>query len=166
MSMDTASITYDSPIGRLVISANDVGLTRCRIGAAHSPGPAAGRLLCSAVADLDAYFAGRPDSLRTPVDLAGAGVGRFDQDVLAALRAIAEPGTTTTYGALARAIGRPLSDAQKVGAALARNPVWLFVPCHRVVGADGSLTGYAGGLAAKRALLDLEQRELVPRLFD
>ena len=65
-------------------------------------------------------------------------------------------GTTTTYGALAAQIGRP-SAVRAVGAANGRNPVGIVVPCHRVVGADGSLTGYAGGLDRKRFLLDLER---------
>ena len=65
-------------------------------------------------------------------------------------------GATITYGDLARKVGLPVTDSRRVGGAMARNPVAIVVPCHRVVGADGSLTGYAGGLEAKRALLDLE----------
>ena len=89
------------------------------------------------------------------VDLAPVGTP-FQAAVWAALRRVPY-GTTTTYGALAAAIGRP-SAVRAVGAANGRNPVGIVVPCHRVVGADGSLTGYAGGLERKRFLLDLERR--------
>lgn len=71
-------------------------------------------------------------------------------------------GETTTYGAIARALGRP-DRAQAVGAAVGRNPLCLLIPCHRVLGADGSLTGYAGGLDRKGALMDLELLGLTPR---
>ena len=64
-------------------------------------------------------------------------------------------GSTTTYGGLARQIGQP-NASRPVGVALAKNPLCIVLPCHRVVGSDGSLTGYAGGMAAKRRLLDLE----------
>ena len=65
-------------------------------------------------------------------------------------------GETITYGELATSTGLPVSDSRRVGGAMAANPVAIVVPCHRVVGSDGSLTGYAGGLDRKRALLDLE----------
>ena len=101
---------------------------------------------------LGAYLAGE---LRT-FDVALAPLGTpFQAEVWAALRQMPY-GTTTTYGALAAAIGRP-SAVRAVGAANGRNPTCLVVPCHRVVGADGSLTGYAGGLDRKRFLLDLER---------
>ena len=101
---------------------------------------------------LTAYLAG---GLRT-FDVALAPVGTpFQAEVWAALREVPY-GTTTTYGALAAAVGRP-SAVRAVGAANGRNPYCLVVPCHRVVGADGSLTGYAGGLDRKRFLLDLER---------
>ncbi len=100
-----------------------------------------------------AYFDGR---LRD-FDVALAPVGTpFQAQVWAALRRVPY-GTTTTYGALAAAIGRP-SAVRAVGAANGRNPCCIVVPCHRVVGADGRLIGYAGGLERKRALLELERR--------
>ena len=102
---------------------------------------------------LAAYLAG---DLRE-FDVALAPVGTpFQTQVWAALRRVPY-GTTTTYGALAAAVGRPTA-VRAVGAANGRNPYCLVVPCHRVVGADGSLTGYAGGLDRKRFLLDLERR--------
>ncbi len=87
----------------------------------------------------------------------------FQQQVWRALRTIPH-GQTVTYGWLARRVGQP-QGAQAVGAANGANPVAIVVPCHRVVGANGALTGYAGGLDAKRALLALEARDLfsVPR---
>jgi methylated-DNA-[protein]-cysteine S-methyltransferase len=84
----------------------------------------------------------------------------FDAMVLQTLSAATGYGETISYGEIAQRMGRPSSDARKVGGALARNRVLIIVPCHRVVGADGALTGYAGGLSVKRALLDLESPEL------
>jgi methylated-DNA-[protein]-cysteine S-methyltransferase len=101
---------------------------------------------------LGAYLAGQLQAF--DVTLAPLGTP-FQADVWAALRRVPY-GATTTYGALAAAIGRP-SAVRAVGAANGRNPYCLVVPCHRVVGADGSLTGYVGGLDRKRFLLDLER---------
>ena len=103
---------------------------------------------------LRAYFAGaRPDPREIPLRTQGS---EFEQAVWALLREI-PCGQTTTYGALAARIAaeRGLShmSAQAVGGAVGRNPIAILIPCHRVLGADGSLTGYAGGLAAKRFLL-------------
>ncbi len=103
---------------------------------------------------LDAYFEGR----RTSFDLALAPVGtEFQLSVWRALTAIPY-GTTTTYAAIARSIGRPRA-VRAVGAANAKNPLSIVVPCHRVIGKDGTLTGYAGGLEGKRRLLELESAE-------
>lgn len=100
---------------------------------------------------LDAYFAGR--GTRFDVPLAPAGTA-FQQAVWKALRDIPY-GATASYAEIARRIGRPRA-VRAVGAANARNPIAIIVPCHRVIGADGTLTGYAGGLERKRALLALE----------
>jgi methylated-DNA-[protein]-cysteine S-methyltransferase len=102
-------------------------------------------------AQLAAYFAGE----RQTFDLALAPVGtQFQRRVWSALAEIPY-GETTTYAAIARSIGKP-SAVRAVGAANARNPLSIVVPCHRVIGRDGALTGYAGGLPSKRLLLDLE----------
>jgi methylated-DNA-[protein]-cysteine S-methyltransferase len=114
------------------------------------PAPVA-RHLAALHAALDAYFAGR--ALACDVPLAPAGTP-FQREVWAALRGIPF-GTTASYAEIARRIGRPRA-VRAVGAANARNPIAILVPCHRVIGADGSLTGYAGGLERKRALLALE----------
>jgi methylated-DNA-[protein]-cysteine S-methyltransferase len=110
-------------------------------------------------AQLDDYLAARRTSFELPVALSG---DDFQQSVWALLTEIPY-GSTTTYGALAERLGdRTL--AQAVGQAVGHNPVSIIVPCHRVVGKDGRLTGYAGGLRRKQHLLDLEEPTLA-RLF-
>ncbi|MEO8778294.1 MAG: methylated-DNA--[protein]-cysteine S-methyltransferase [Rhodanobacter sp.] len=116
-------------------------------------------VLHAAREQLAAYFAGA--LTRFEITLAPEGTA-FQQRVWDALRAVPW-GETTTYGALARTLGRP-GAFHPVGAAVGRNPISLFIPCHRVLGSDGSLTGYAGGVERKRWLLDHEGRER--SLFD
>ncbi|KQQ05085.1 MULTISPECIES: methylated-DNA--[protein]-cysteine S-methyltransferase [unclassified Rathayibacter] len=115
-----------------------------------------------AAQQLDEYFAGDRRSFDLPLALQG---DAFSQSVWATLLAVPYGGTTT-YGAIARDLGNP-HLAQRVGQAVGHNPVSIIVPCHRVLGADGALTGFAGGLARKRHLLDLEEPEEVraTRLF-
>jgi methylated-DNA-[protein]-cysteine S-methyltransferase len=110
------------------------------------------RVLDPVQRELDAYFAGRLHAFDVAVDLAG--MAPFQRQVLEELRAVPY-GATATYGELAARIGKPQA-ARAVGGALNRNPVAIVVPCHRIVGSSGSLTGYAGGLERKRALLQLE----------
>ena len=98
------------------------------------------------------YFAGHRTSFELPLDF-GAGTD-FQQAVWRALLKIPH-GTTRSYGALSADIGKPTA-VRAVGSAVGRNPLSIIVPCHRVMGADGSLTGYAGGLERKTALLQLE----------
>lgn len=109
-------------------------------------------VLAQAAAQLAEYFAGQRQSFTIPLAPRGT---PFQQEVWRALCAIPY-GQTRSYGQLAAALGRP-SAARAVGGACRRNPIWLMIPCHRVVGASGSLTGYAGGLERKKALLALEQ---------
>ncbi len=104
-----------------------------------------------AVRQLDDYFHGSLRQFDVPVAPAGT---PFQLRVWAMLRTIPY-GTTTTYGALARRLGNPTA-IRAVGRANGANPIGIVIPCHRVIGADGSLTGYAGGLNIKRALLELE----------
>ncbi len=105
---------------------------------------------------LELYFSGKEPGFMPPLRLTGTD---FQMEVWALLRAIPY-GETTTYGALARKLARarrlPRLSAQAVGGAVGRNPISILVPCHRVVGAGGSLTGYAGGMDRKAALLKLE----------
>ena len=149
---------YPSPIGELTLRGDGEAIT-----AIHFPGrvgplgeatrePAA---FAGAVAQLDEYFAGGRTRFELPVSLDGTD---FERAVWGQLRGI-RYGETTTYGAIAAAIGRP-GEAREVGTAVGRTPVPIVVPCHRVVGSDGSLTGYGGGLDRKRALLDLEAGQL------
>lgn len=108
---------------------------------------------------LNAYFAGAQAPFQVTLEPEGT---VFQQQVWSALRAVPR-GETTTYAALARTLDRP-NAFHPVGAAVGRNPISLFIPCHRALGSDGSLTGYAGGLGRKRWLLDHEGRE--GNLFD
>ena len=156
MSSRTHAVV-DSALGPLTLVQQDgalAGLYQCE--QRHRPpvealGERALSVLPGLVAQLHAYLAGTLEQLE--VELAPVGTP-FQREVWSALRRVPY-GTTTTYGALAAAVGRPTA-VRAVGAANGRNPFCLVVPCHRVVGADGSLTGYAGGLERKRFLLELE----------
>lgn len=154
----TAQARFDSPLGPLTLAASEAGLAGAWFdGQKHHPGPLAlpvdpsQRWLALALQQLRAYFDGRLRRFELPLDLRGT---PFQQGVWRALQGIAS-GSTSTYGALARAAGN-LQAVRAVGAAVGRNPVSVIVPCHRVLGSDGSLTGYAGGLDRKQALLVLE----------
>lgn len=109
-------------------------------------------LLQQAASQLAEYFAGQRTNFDLPLDLSGGTT--FQQTVWQALLGIA-PGQTCSYKSLSTTIGRPAA-VRAVGGAVGRNPLSIIVPCHRVVGAQGALTGYAGGLARKTALLHLE----------
>jgi methylated-DNA-[protein]-cysteine S-methyltransferase len=137
------SVVHDTAIGPLYLDASPRGLTLLGFSPGRGEGAPdgdAGRVLDLARRELDAYFAGTLREFTVPVDLVGYG-------------------ETVSYGKLAAAVGLGPGEARRVGGTMARNPVAIVVPCHRVVGADGSLTGYAGGLERKRALLDLEGRD-------
>jgi methylated-DNA-[protein]-cysteine S-methyltransferase len=150
--------TIDTPVGRLVIRADRHGLTHVkfedepRAAALPSPVPDADvRLLEEARRQLDAYFAGSLRRFDLPL---AAGGTPFRHEVWRALTTIGF-GETTHYGALAVRIGRPRA-VRAVGAANGANPISIVVPCHRVIGHDGALTGYSGGVSRKRWLLDHE----------
>lgn len=147
------TVAHDTPIGPLHLAASPRGLTRCGFAADDDLEPGDAPVLDLARRELDAYFAGTLRQFTVAADLDGHPA--FDRRVLAGLSAVGH-GETVSYGALAAAVGLAAGEARRVGGAMARNPVAVVVPCHRVVGSDGSLTGYAGGLTAKRALLDLE----------
>ena len=150
-----------SPVGPLTVVADDGALVRLHLS---PPGPQADlgtrddAALAEVTGQLGEYLAGG----REAFDLALRPIGSdFELAVWEELTRIPY-GRTSTYGAVARAVGQP-GGAQAVGVACGRNPLAIVVPCHRVVGADGSLVGFGGGLPRKRFLLDLEQRE--DRLF-
>jgi methylated-DNA-[protein]-cysteine S-methyltransferase len=102
--------------------------------------------------ELDAYFAGKLRRFTVPLDLRGTPFQRRVWELLCDI----PYGETRSYGEVAQAVGNPKAR-RAVGQAIGRNPVAIVVPCHRVIGSDGGLTGYGGGLPRKRALLDLEQ---------
>jgi len=150
--------TYDSPIGRLTLVAADGELCGLYFPDHRHP-PAAVDLGAAATkgfepveAQLAEYFAGERHSFELGTVLAG-GSG-FQRRVWSRLASIPY-GETTTYGEIAAELGDG-AGAREVGAAVGRNPISVIVPCHRVVGKDGALTGYAGGLERKRHLLELE----------
>ncbi len=161
--VDVAYDTFDSPVGRLLAATGARGL--CRLSFDPEPEAEVERLaglgtrvlrvrrrLDPVRRQLDEYFEGRRRSFDVRVDLTLA--REFQRLVLSELVRIPY-GETATYGALARRVGKPRA-ARAVGRALNRNPVAIIVPCHRVVGANGSLVGYGGGLERKLLLLDLE----------
>ena len=159
--------THDTPIGRLTLVASDAGLTRVTLGtvrpedAGREPSPGARRWLDLGRRELDGYFAGELRTFTVPVDLHR--VSALHRRILDRLASVGF-GETTTYGRLAQALGLADAGPRQVGGAMARNPVMIIVPCHRVLGADGRLVGYAGGLAVKQWLLDLESRDRTPPL--
>ena len=144
---------YDSPVGPLTLSSDGAALTGLAFGLTREP-MASLPFFQAAFAWLDAYFAGRDPGSTLPLSLAGT---PFQQRVWRALRKIPF-GETISYGALARAVG--CGSAQAVGQAVHNNPIAILIPCHRVIGADGSLTGFAGGLDVKRRLLTLEESRM------
>lgn len=151
---------YESPLGKMLLAADDAGLTGAwfygqrsfahGLGDAEKNAEAEAPALAAARRWLDAYFAGvRPGVDGLPLAPRGTAFQRRVWDALLAV----PYGETRTYGELAAALG---SSPRAVGAAVGKNPISVIVPCHRVLGADGSLTGYAGGLDRKRVLLELE----------
>ncbi|MBX3162543.1 MAG: methylated-DNA--[protein]-cysteine S-methyltransferase [Deltaproteobacteria bacterium] len=157
-------MTVPSPIGPLRLVARDDVLTHLylpphdeEIAAVPGTSPA----LARAAAQLAEYFAGERRAFDLPLEPRGTG---FQERVWRALLAIPY-GETRSYGEQARSIGRPAAS-RAVGAANGRNPIAIIIPCHRVIGADGSLTGFGGGLPAKKWLLEHEARLVRPRLFD
>ena len=155
-------VRYDvvaSPVGDLHVAATDRGLCRISYWGDNWEDELARqfgvRVLRSPLdevrRELDEYFEGERRTFDLPIDLR---VAPFHADVLREL-ALVPYGRTETYGGLAKKVGRP-SAARAVGTVMNRNPIPIVLPCHRVVGANGSLTGYAGGLDVKRRLLQLE----------
>ena len=151
----------DTPIGKLTVVAADTGIRRILWDGEAPPEGSiegAGSILDSAVTQIREYFAGTRTTFDLPLDLGGT---PFQQKVWLELGSIGF-GTTISYGEQARRIGRPRA-ARAVGAANGRNPVPVVLPCHRVIGSGGALTGFGGGLDTKRALLRHEADVLAAR---
>ena len=150
-----------SPLGTLILAENNGGLsgvwfedhryfpTDATLGERVQPGDNA--VLDAAALQLGEYLAGERSAFDLPLNPAGTPKQKAVWDILLAIPA----GEVTSYGAIAAELGKPKA-AQSVGQAVGHNPLTMIVPCHRVLGADGSMTGYAGGLERKRFLLDLE----------
>jgi methylated-DNA-[protein]-cysteine S-methyltransferase len=161
MSASSGWTILESPIAPLTVVAGPKGITNIHFSG-HSPrlSEAERRPLREAVDQLDAYFARERETFELDLDLRGT---PLQKEVWRRLLEIPY-GTTTTYGEVAGRIDESLYDPglepykrpRVVGAAIGHNPVPVVVPCHRVIGADGSLTGYYGGLQRKRTLLELE----------
>jgi len=159
--MNLAYKFVESPVGALKLVASDKGLTAI-LWENDNPRrvPLTGLIednkhpvLLKVERQLEEYFAGSRSAFDLPLDMRGT---TFQKDVWEALLAIPY-GETRSYGQLAKQLGRP-SASRAVGAANGRNPISIVVPCHRVVGSSGKLTGFAGGLDVKARLLDLEKK--------
>ena len=161
---------YDSPLGEILLAGNGEGLTGLwfagqKYFAQGLPGDAApgeDTVLAQTCRWLDRYFAGEDPGPLPPLAPRGTPFRREVWDILLTI----PPGEVLTYGdiaaRLAQSRGIAHFSAQAVGGAVGHNPVSILIPCHRVVGRDGSLTGYAGGLWRKEALLVLERGETAP----
>ncbi|MCA8961671.1 MAG: methylated-DNA--[protein]-cysteine S-methyltransferase [Planctomycetes bacterium] len=148
------ALRLETPIGALTLVAGADALLEVRFPNDDRRwlGPATGNHWCERAAEqLTEYFEGRRRTFDLPLEPRGT---PFQRDVWRALAEI-EYGTTMSYGELARRIGRP-GSSRAVGAANGRNPIPIVLPCHRVIGASGKLTGFGGGLPTKAALLHLE----------
>ena len=162
----TYTMHYDSPLGKILLAADEEGMTgvwfeaQKYFAAKLPPENEEGTMpvLGDACRWLDVYFSGREPDFTPKLHLIGSD---FRQAVWALLLQIPY-GQTTTYGEIAAQLakkrGLPRMSAQAVGGAVGHNPISIMIPCHRVMGADGSLTGYAAGMEVKKMLLELENR--------
>jgi methylated-DNA-[protein]-cysteine S-methyltransferase len=160
--------TVDSPVGTLTLAGKGGRLMHLRMAdqtyePSHDSWEPDERVFADAIAQLEAYFTGDRTEFDLELDLVGT---EFQRRVWAALLTIPY-GQTRSYGEIARQIGSP-GAFRAVGLANGHNPIGIIVPCHRVIGSNGSLTGYGGGLGRKRALLELEKSRIspIPTLFD
>jgi methylated-DNA-[protein]-cysteine S-methyltransferase len=158
MKEDIRYTSIDSPIGEILVAQSDKGLNSIRFASSTKPELPlehwryVKKLKTTAIDQLRAYFQGTLKDFSLPLDLNGT---PFQLKVWNALQKIPY-GQTISYGELARWIGNPKA-VRAVGGANGKNPIPLIVPCHRVIGSDGSLTGYGSGLPIKSALLEHER---------
>lgn len=151
------TVFYESEIGKIGITENDGKITNVYITDNNLPEDVQlceTPLLKEAERQLESYFSGKLKEFNLPLEPCGTA---FMKQVWAALCEIPY-GNTASYGDIAKKIGKPKA-ARAVGLANNRNPIPIIIPCHRVIGTDGSLTGYAGGLEMKKKLLDLEKEK-------
>ncbi|MFH1688685.1 MAG: methylated-DNA--[protein]-cysteine S-methyltransferase [Candidatus Eisenbacteria bacterium] len=146
--MQTSFAYYDSPIGLIEIGGTSEGVTSLFFVEERRAGAATNDVCEEAVRQIGEYFAGSRQEFDLPIALRGT---EFQREVWRGLQSITY-GQTVSYGDLARAIGKPAA-VRAVGAANGDNPISIIVPCHRVIGSDGGLTGYGGGLERKEWLL-------------
>jgi methylated-DNA-[protein]-cysteine S-methyltransferase len=152
----STTLEIPSPLGRLALEAKAGRLTALRFDGRGGAGGPAGPELAAAAEQLAQYFAGHRRAFQLPLELPR---GPFDRRVLTAVGEIPH-GERTSYGKLTATLGLQPEDVRMVAAAIARNPLPILLPCHRVVGADGRLIGYGGGLDRKAQLLALEAGQL------
>lgn len=150
------ALSVDTPLGRLYLAEENGALRASSflcapMGAQMRETP----VLSDARAQIQAYFAGERACFDMPVDPAGTA---FERSVWQALRGIGF-GQTRTYGEIAAALGKP-GAARAVGRACGKNPLLIVIPCHRVIGSGGKMTGFAAGIEIKRALLSLERADI------
>ena len=158
--MSESQLVMTSPVGHLRLRTDGRNLTEVmfvRVPEEPSDSP----ILLEAQRQLEAYFAGDRNEFDLPLEPAGTDFQRRVWGELLNIRY----GETTSYGEVATRLGLPLSASRAVGLANGSNPISIVVPCHRVIGADGSLTGYGGGLDNKRLLLQLESQGREDTLF-
>lgn len=149
--------SLDTPIGKMLIEGTRANITSIRVTSPNAPVGKSCALLQRARRQLREYFQGRRIMFDLPLDLSSGTA--FQRQVWQAVAGISF-GETVTYAEIARRVHRPTA-ARAVGRAISRNPLLIVVPCHRVLGVRGKLTGYTGGLAAKEWLLKHEQAVLL-----
>jgi methylated-DNA-[protein]-cysteine S-methyltransferase len=163
MDSQTFFTIFDSPVGELVLTSNGEAITGLFMEERKNEPQLANEwrrddeMFREAARQLRAYFAGELTEFDLQMETAGT---EFQQRVWAELLKIPY-GSTTNYGELARRIGNP-NASRAVGAANGQNPISIIIPCHRVIGSNGSLTGYGGGIERKKFLLDLEAGNISP----
>jgi methylated-DNA-[protein]-cysteine S-methyltransferase len=161
----TSTILFDSPIGPLTLLAEEQGVSALRFGGRAPRSSPPSERLRAATSQLEQYFAGERRAFELPLVLGGT---EFQRRVWSALLQIPY-GARTTYGTIAARLwsdpAQARLHARAVGAAVGSTPIPIVIPCHRVVGANGSLTGYGGGLRRKRVLLDFEAAGGVPEVM-
>ncbi|AIA30769.1 methylated-DNA--[protein]-cysteine S-methyltransferase [Leptospirillum ferriphilum] len=160
--MNSGSLRIKTPLGPVTLLSEEGALIRVFFDGTPEPservsgGDDKDSLLASAAGQIGEYLDGRRREFRLPVRLSGT---PFQRDVWEVLRTIPY-GKTLSYQEITRLLGKDDRHLRAVGSAISKNPLMILVPCHRVIGSDGSLTGYAGGLDRKKALLELERRHM------